>query len=119
MRHNSLAPSLLAAVLLPLGVYAASPARGNDTAVTLYSSQQPGGIPAEFYRPLPGEAVPAASAVPGFALVRLDRDVRIEAGRSTLRFADVAALIDPTTVTSPCRTIRVRACWSRTSSSTW
>ncbi|MCC7461649.1 MAG: DUF4139 domain-containing protein [Gammaproteobacteria bacterium] len=78
---------------------AISAAGGTETAVTLYSSQQPGAIPAEYYRPLPGEVVPAASAIPGFALVRLDRDVRIEAGRSTLRFLDVAALIDPTTVT--------------------
>ena len=88
-----------AASLLTLSSLAAHGAGTGDTAVTLYSSQQPGAIPAAYYRPLPGESVPAASAVPGFALVRLDREVRIDAGRSTLRFADVAALIDPTTVT--------------------
>ncbi len=37
-------------------------------------------------------------AVPGYALVRHDRTVAIAAGRSTLRFTDVAGLIDPTTV---------------------
>ena len=88
-------PGLLA--LLAAGaVSAGTPA---DTAVTIYSSQQPGAIPAEYYRPLPGEAVPSAASIPGYALVRVDRDVRIEAGRSTLRFGDIAALIDPTTVT--------------------
>ena len=99
MYQSILARGLRAAGFMALGCLAVRAAGGNETAVTLYSSQQPGAIPAEYYRPLPGEAVPAASAVPGFALVRLDRDVRVEAGRSTLRFADVAALIDPTTVT--------------------
>ena len=73
--------------------------RGDDTALTIYSSQQPGAISADFYRPLPGGTVPMASAVPGYAMVRQDRDVTLGAGRSTLRFSDVAGLIDPTTVT--------------------
>ena len=99
MHQSLLTRGLLAACSLLAADLALPAATGDDTALTLYSSQQPGAIPAEFYRPLPGEAVPAASAVPGFALVRLDREVRVAAGRSTLRFADVAALIDPTTVT--------------------
>ncbi|MDB6091485.1 MAG: hypothetical protein JWN85_4269 [Gammaproteobacteria bacterium] len=36
--------------------------------------------------------------VPGYALVRQDRDIKIETGRSTVKFANVAGLIDPTTV---------------------
>ncbi|MFO1410838.1 MAG: hypothetical protein U1F06_10840, partial [Steroidobacteraceae bacterium] len=99
MQHSSLPGGLLAAGLMTVAGVEAQAAGTGETAVTLYSSQQPGAIPAAYYRPLPGEAVPAASEVPGFALVRLDRDVRIDAGRSTVRFADVAALIDPTTVT--------------------
>ena len=67
--------------------------------MTIYSSARPGGIPAAYYRPLPGQAAPAASEVPGFAMVRDERRMRIESGRSRLRFTDVAALIDPTTVT--------------------
>jgi len=80
---------------------AASAASGADaeTAVTIYSSAQPGAIPPELYRPIPGQAVPNAMAVPGYALVRDDRDVKIKQGRSQLSFTDVAALIDPTTVT--------------------
>ncbi len=69
-----------------------------DTAVTIYSSAQPGAIPPELYRPMPGAGTPNAMAVPGYALVRHDRMVPIAAGRSTIRFTDVAGLIDPTTV---------------------
>src|SRR5260221_10656759 len=32
-------------------------------------------------------------------MVRQDRDVQLSSGRSSLRFSDVAGLIDPTTVT--------------------
>jgi hypothetical protein len=87
--HTLLAGSLMAACAM-----AADP----QTALTVYSSAQPGGIPAEWYRPLPGMGTPPASALPGFALVRVDRDLELARGRSTLKFTDVAALIDPTTV---------------------
>ncbi|MEO8019133.1 MAG: DUF4139 domain-containing protein [Pseudomonadota bacterium] len=70
-----------------------------ETAITIYSSAQPGAISPEFYRPVPGQGVPNAMSVPGYALVRDDRDVSIKQGRSQLSFTDVAALIDPTTVT--------------------
>jgi hypothetical protein len=71
----------------------------DDTALTIYSSAPPGAVSPEFYRPLPGGGSPSASEVPGYALVRHERRMRVEAGRSKLRFTDVAALIDPTTVT--------------------
>lgn len=70
-----------------------------NTAITIYSSAQPGGIPAEYYRPVAGARVPSASAIPGYAMVRDERDVSLAAGGSSLRFTDVAGLIDPTTVT--------------------
>ena len=84
-----------AGVLLALGAAAAEP----ETSITVYSSAQPGGIPAEWYRPLPGMGTPMANDLPGFALVRLDRELAIPRGRGTIQFQDVAALIDPTTVT--------------------
>ena len=87
--HILLAGSLLAACAV-----AAEP----ETALTVYSTAQPGGIPAEWYRPLPGMGTPQASTLPGFALVRVDRDLELARGRSNLKFTDVAALIDPTTV---------------------
>ncbi len=85
---------LLAGGLLAASAMAADP----QTALTVYSSAQPGGIPAEWYRPLPGMGTPQASSLPGFALVRVDRDLELARGRSTLKFTDIAALIDPTTV---------------------
>jgi hypothetical protein len=69
------------------------------TAITIYSSAQPGAISPEFYRPVPGQAVPNAMAVPGYALVRDERQMSLKQGRSQVSFTDVAALIDPTTVT--------------------
>jgi len=78
---------------------AALAADGGETAITIYSSAQPGAISPEFYRPIPGQGVPNAMAVPGYALVRDDREMKIKQGRSQLSFTDVAALIDPTTVT--------------------
>jgi hypothetical protein len=82
-------------------VQAATPAASSkdDTAITIYSSASPGAVSPEYYRPLPGQGVPNAMGVPGYAMVRHERAVTLGAGRSQLRFTDVAALIDPTTVT--------------------
>jgi hypothetical protein len=74
-------------------------AAADDTAITIYSSAEPGAISPDQYRPVPGGDVPNASSVPGYAMIRQERDVKLASGRSTLKFADVAALIDPTTVT--------------------
>src|SRR3990172_8695909 len=85
---------LLASSLLAGSAAAADP----QVALTVYSSTQPGGIPAEWSRPLSGMGTPQASALPGFALVRVDREIELVRGRGTVQFSDVAALIDPTTV---------------------
>jgi hypothetical protein len=95
MTSLSVRSGLLAAgVLFALNAAAADP----QTSLTVYSSAQPGGIPAEWYRPLPGVGSPPANGLPGFALVRLDRDLELAKGRSSYKLTDVAALIDPTTV---------------------
>jgi hypothetical protein len=82
---------------IPHGV--AAPAEAEDTAITIYSSAQPGAISPDMYRPIPGAGVPNAMSVPGYAMVRHDRPVKLQAGRSQIKFTDVAGLIDPTTVT--------------------
>jgi hypothetical protein len=69
-----------------------------ETAITIYSSAQPGAVPAEYYRPLPGRSGANADGVPGYAMISQDRKVSLASGRTQLRFTDVAALIDPTTV---------------------
>ena len=58
----------------------------------LVSSAQPGAIRPEQYRDGGG------GAVPGYAVVRHLRELELVPGQNTVRFSDVAALIDPTTV---------------------
>lgn len=81
------------------GTAAVSAAQSPDSvSLTVYSSAAPGAVPAQLYRPVPGQSSAGAFTVPGYALVRQDRTVQLPQGRSQLRFTDVAALIDPTTV---------------------
>ena len=54
--------------------------RRTTCAITIYSSAQPGAIPPEYYRPLPGQGAPPAMGVPGYAMVRQERDVQLAAG---------------------------------------
>jgi hypothetical protein len=89
--------------LLPAAVAAicAAPAIAADTdsddSITIYSSLQPGAISPELYRPTPGRH--NNGQVPGYAIVRHDRRYDLDRGLHPLRVTDVAALIDPTTVT--------------------
>src|SRR5262245_3418216 len=96
---SSLRPVGAAVLAALLASSAALAAESDETAVTIYSSALPGAIPPELYRPLPGMGAPNGMAVPGYAMVRQDRSLTIDNGRSTIKFTDVAALIDPTTVT--------------------
>ncbi|MFQ5495518.1 MAG: DUF4139 domain-containing protein [Phycisphaerae bacterium] len=76
-------------------------AEGDSTALTIYSTARPGAIPPELYRPVAGAGynpVQLIARIPGYAIVKQERNVELAAGRSTIRFADVAAQIDPTTV---------------------
>lgn len=77
-------------------------AMADDTALTIYSTAAPGAIPAEWYRPVPGQSQGSGynryNQIPGYAVIRQDRTLQIDQGLSELRFTDVAALLDPTTV---------------------
>lgn len=80
---------------------AAIPAQ--STSLTIYSTATPGAIPPEMYRPVPqsmggGYNPYQGQPVPGYAVIRQERTIPIAPGRSVLKFLDVAALIDPTTV---------------------
>jgi len=96
---SSLRPVGLAVLTALLASATAQAAEGDATAVTIYSSAAPGAIPPEMYRPIPGAGVPNAMAVPGYAMIRQERALNLANGRSSVKFTDVAALIDPTTVT--------------------
>ncbi len=79
---------------LVLAMLAALPAAGlAATSLTIYSSAQPGAIDPRAFRN-GGEG----QAIPGYALVREEREFTFKAGRNALRVSDVPALIDPTTV---------------------
>lgn len=78
--------------------YAAAAAETqSDDSLTIYSRMQPGAVAPEWYRPSGGPQY--GGNVPGYAIVRHDRSYDISRGVHSLRVADVAALIDPTTVT--------------------
>ncbi len=92
--HARLALFTLAGSLATL-----QPAALADTALTIYSSAQPGGIPAEWYRPVPGQNNWVNySSIPGYAVVKEDRSIAFDKGEGELSFTGVAALLDPTTV---------------------
>jgi len=86
---------LLLAALAGASLPAAQAADESATALTIYSSAQPGAIPPELYSPGAGGY---RGKIPGYAIVKQQRSFELAGGRSTIRFTDVAARIDPTTV---------------------
>ena len=83
-------------ILASLAMSAASAAA--DTSLTIYSRAQPGAVPAELYRPSGDGSAYRAQSVPGYAIVRQDRELDLQRGRGSYDLTDVAALLDPTTV---------------------
>jgi hypothetical protein len=71
----------------------AAPSLAGD-ALTIYSNARPSAVAPEIYR-----HGGRGQALPGYAVVRHERELQLARGRNTVRFTDVAALIDPTTVT--------------------
>src|SRR5262245_56756338 len=85
--------ALAAAAIAVSAAYGTRAAEPVANSLTIYSSGQPGAVPAEMYRN-GGQG----AAVPGYAVVRHEREIDLKAGRNEVRFSDVAGLIDPTTV---------------------
>lgn len=92
---NKFLPILLA--FASASAAAADHSTASDDSITIYSRMQPGAVAAEWYRPTAGRQ--NGGNVPGYAIVRHDRSYDIDKGINPLRVTDVAALIDPTTVT--------------------
>lgn len=82
-----------AAVLAALPRITAAQTDSSGNALTIYSSGRPGAVPPELYR-----GGGNGQTVPGYAVVRQQRELALNRGRNTVRFTDVAGLIDPTTV---------------------
>jgi hypothetical protein len=88
---RSSAVALAMAAALPCFAAAQDATGGN--ALTIYSTARPGAIAPELYR-----NGGRGQAVPGYAVVRHERELALSRGRNAVRFSDVAAQIDPTTV---------------------
>lgn len=86
-------------ILIVLGVICPSAALA-DVSLTVYSSADPAGFdPQRFIaQQRQGYDPNFAWQVPGFGVVRDEREIEFEEGVNTLSFTDVAAFIDPTTV---------------------
>src|SRR5438093_10329283 len=89
-RYTTIAAALAGLTASAGEVAGQQPAAG--TALTIYSSAGPGSIAPEMYR------YPGRSGVQGYAVVRQEREIEVARGRNEVKFSDVAALIDPTTV---------------------
>lgn len=71
-----------------------------EVSLTIYSSADPAGFdPQQFIaQQRQGHDPNFAWQVPGFGVVRDERELEFQEGRNTLSFTDVAAFMDPTTV---------------------
>lgn len=94
---SSIARVAVLAALSPLAAAAQTNEGGN--ALTIYSTARPGAVSPDLYR-----GGGSGQAVPGYAVVRHQRELVLTRGRNAVRFTDVAALIDPTTVAFESRT---------------
>jgi hypothetical protein len=84
---------LLTLILSALAANAAAQSPEPAQAITIYSSARPGALPPELYR-----GGGTGAAIPSYAMIRQQRELTLQRGRNSVRFSDVAALIDPTTV---------------------
>ncbi len=92
---------LISLITAGIGPAVARAAEDEATALTIYSTARPGAISPELYRPVLGQNLNPAQLsgrIPGYAIVKQERTIRLDQGRGVIRFADVAAHIDPTTV---------------------
>ena len=94
MKRNAVATFTL------LALSGASLAADDDgPAITIYSSADPAGFdPQQFITQRQQGNPDNVNQVPGFAVVKETRSVRLGAGVTDLKFTDVAQFIDPTTV---------------------
>ena len=99
MQHSLLKKSIaVGAALLTLSTTSALAADAK-TSVTIYSKSGPGGIQPHLYRPVVGQHhYIHYNQIPGYAMVRTEQDITLSKNRSTFNLTDVAAYIDPTTV---------------------
>ncbi len=88
----------LSLLLLSSALGFSMPAFADETAITIYSKAQPGAIDPNLYRPVNGQAGYSGMNVPGYGIVRQIRDIELPGKSNIIKYSDVAAYIDPTTV---------------------
>ncbi len=91
----------LTALVCSAAMFFASAGIADETALTIYSSAQPGAISPDLYRPVPGGGLQGYNIyrqIPGYAIIKQQRNIEIKQGVSNITFTGVAALLDPTTV---------------------
>jgi len=92
-------PTALTAALLASALASSAEAPKPGTSLTVYSSADPAGFdPQRHVQQQRMSGMDDPWGVPGFGVVKTVRPVQIPAGTGTLAFTDVAAWIDPTTV---------------------
>ena len=96
-RNTFLAAAVLAG-LSSLSAVAQStrPAAAGDFSLTIYSTADPATFDPR--QPVPYNNYGQPSVLPGYGVVREVRPIDLQRGENTLRFTDVAAGIDPTSV---------------------
>ena len=85
-------------ILLLSSLLTSLPALADETAITIYSKAAPGAIDPNLYRPVNGQAGYNGMNVPGYGIVRQLREVDLPGKSNIIKYSDVAAYIDPTTV---------------------
>lgn len=83
-------PSFALATLFSLAAHGAAIAASPSSGLTIYSNVAPGTAKLENYT--------SAEQVPGYAIVRGERDIQLASRKSKVQWSDVAATIDPSTV---------------------
>jgi hypothetical protein len=88
---------LIVLMIIPFASYSARAVEmERKTNLTIYSTAVPGSISLDLYRPIPGNQI--NYPIPGYAMVRDQRELILKEGTNKISFSDVAIYIDPTTV---------------------
>jgi hypothetical protein len=96
---STIAASCLAASNLALASASDRPKPAEGVSLTVYSSADPAGFnPQQFIQQQRMSGMDNVWGVPGYGVVKVVRKVGVPKGVGTLAFTDVAAWIDPTTV---------------------
>jgi hypothetical protein len=91
-------PLLTACTIMAASLAQNAPVPAGDVSLTVYSSADPAGFDPRQFLEQQQNGWGMAMEVPGFGLVRETRAVDMPMGTGQLAFTDVAAFIDPTTV---------------------